>query len=879
MKKSIVATTTLALSIFVSMMCFAAIVYLSTFSNVAHAQSTWTLTVNSAHDSPSPPVGPNMYNDGDPVTCTVSSPVVEGGRSYTCTGWSGTGDFASGGSGTTAGPFTMTQNSSITWQWELTPRTLTVASAHDSPSPGVGPHTYDDGDPVTCSVTSPVTEGSTVWTCTGWIGTGSVTSGSGSSTSFTITQDSSITWSWQGAPVQRTLTVSSGHDSPNPSNGPHVYDDGSSVTCSVTSPVTEGSTVWTCTGWIGTGSVTSGSGSSTSFTITQDSSITWSWQGAPVQRTLTVSSGHDSPNPSNGPHVYDDGSSVTCSVTSPVTEGSTVWTCTGWTGTGSVPPSGSGTSTGSFIITSDSSITWSWQGAPVQRTLTVSSGHDSPNPSNGPHVYDDGSSVTCSVTSPVTEGGITYVCTGWSGTGSVPLSGSGTSTGSFTITQDSSIIWNWAPIKRLLTVVSSHDSPSPGVGNHFYDDGSSVTCSVTSPVTEGGVAYVCTGWTGTGSVPSTGSGASVTFTISQNSTITWNWQVVQRTLTVSSAHDSPSPSNGPHVYADGSSVTCSVSSPVTEGSTIWSCTGWSGTGSVPSSGSGSSVTFTISQDSTVTWNWHGSTVQRTLTVSSAHDSPSPSNGPHVYADGSSVTCSVSSPVTEGNVVWTCIGWTGTGSVPSSGSGSSTGSFTITSDSSITWSWQGVLVQRTLTVSSAHDSPSPSNGPHVYADGSSVTCSVSSPVTEGNVVWTCTGWTGTGSVPSSGSGSSTGSFTITSDSSITWSWQGVLVQRTLTVSSAHDSPSPSNGPHVYADGSSVTCSVSSPVSENGTVWTCTGWSGTGSVPSSGSGSSVTFTISQDSTITWNWHGNAVQRTLTVSSAHDSPSPVMVRSCVR
>jgi hypothetical protein len=95
-------------------------------------------------------------------------------------------------------------------------------------------------------------------------------------------------------------------------------------------------------------------------------------------------------------------------------------------------------------------------------------------------------------------------------------------------------------------------------------------------------------------------------------------EVSLRTLTVSSAHDSPNPSNGQHTYNDGSSVTCSVSSPVTEGSTIWNCTGWSGTGSVPSSGSVTSVTFTIYQTSSITWNWIVTPpVPRTLTVYSS----------------------------------------------------------------------------------------------------------------------------------------------------------------------------------------------------------------------------------------------------------------------
>jgi hypothetical protein len=98
---------------------------------------------------------------------------------------------------------------------------------------------------------------------------------------------------------------------------------------------------------------------------------------------------------------------------------------------------------------------------------------------------------------------------------------------------------------------------------------------------------------------------STSLTVSSAGTYTAFYGVTQRKLTVSSAHDSPSPANGDSFWSDGQSVTSSVTSPVTEGSTVWICTGWTGTGSVnPPSGTGTTVTFTITQDSTITWNWY-----------------------------------------------------------------------------------------------------------------------------------------------------------------------------------------------------------------------------------------------------------------------------------
>jgi hypothetical protein len=741
-----------------------------------------------------------------------------------------------------SGSITITTYGSIIGHYK-TQYYLTVSSPHDSPSPVSG--WLDSGSSITESVTSPGSGGSGIqYVCTGWTGTGSVpASGTASSITFTAAAPSSITWDWK---TQYYLSVSSPYDSPSPISG--WFDSGSSVTESVTSPTPGPSgTHYVVSGWTGTGNVpSSGLGRTVTFTMAQPSSIAWNWK---TQYYLTVSSPYDSPTPLSG--WFDSGSSITESVTSPVSGGSgTQYVCTGWTGTGSVPSSGSSSSV-TFTITGASSITWNWQ--VVQRALTVSSVHDSPNPHNGLHYINDGMSVTCSVSSPVAESGIVWTCTGWTGTGSVPSSGTDSSV-TFTISRDSTITWNWhgKAVQHTLTVFSAHDNPSPAIGNHLYDDGDSVTCSVTSPVTEFGVAYVCTGWTGTGSVPSSGSGSSVTFTISEDSSITWNWQIVLWNLTVSSAHGSPSPAVGDHLYNASASVTCSVSGPVVEAGVSYTCTGWVGTGSVPSSGSGVSVTFSITQSSSITWSWVVTPpVQWNLGVVSAHGSPSPAVGDHFYDDGSSVTCNIVSPVVEAGVSYTCTGWVGTGSVPSIGSDTST-TFTITENSTITWNWVVTPpVLWNLTVSSAHDSPSPGVGDNPYGDGSSVTCSVTSPVTEAGQVWTCTGWVGSGSVPSMGSDTST-TFTITENSSITWSWVVTSpVRWNLAVTSAHGSPNLGVGDHLYDDGSSVVCSVSSPVVEAGVSYTCTGWSGSGSVPSSGSGSSVAFTIAENSTITWGW----------------------------
>ena len=188
---------------------------------------------------------------------------------------------------------------------------------------------------------------------------------------------------------------------------------------------------------------------------------------------------------------------------------------------------------------------------------------------------------------------------------------------------------------------------------------------------------------------------------------------------------------------------------------------------------------------------------------------------------------------------------------------------ISNEATITWIEKPPLAEDlSLSIYSNHGNPVPSVASHDYISGESVTASVESPVTEDNTVWTCTGWSGSGSVLSSGSDQTT-TFVITEDSSITWNWEVVpTVQHSLNVVSAHGSPSPFVGVDSYDSGLSVTASVVSPVTEDGVVWRCTGWTGLGSVSSSGSGTITTFPITEDSSITWNWEEDPLDQTLNV-----------------
>lgn len=84
-----------------------------------------------------------------------------------------------------------------------------------------------------------------------------------------------------------------------------------------------------------------------------------------------------------------------------------------------------------------------------------------------------------------------------------------------------------------LVVGSARGMPSPPAGTNIFAGGSAIVCSLSgSPEVDGATQFVCTGWTGTGSVPAAGNATSVAILLTNHSSITWQW-TPQYALTVS----------------------------------------------------------------------------------------------------------------------------------------------------------------------------------------------------------------------------------------------------------------------------------------------------------------------------------------------------------
>lgn len=221
--------------------------------------------------------------------------------------------------------------------------------------------------------------------------------------------------------------------------------------------------------------------------------------------------------------------------------------------------------------------------------LTISSANGTPVPA-GVTTQMWGSTISATVDAIVSGGATQYLCTGWTGAGSAPASGTGNSV-TFTITNNTTLTWNWRTEYWLDTVAG--DGGSVSVVDGWYASGQVVSVTATP---DSGFRFV--GWTGS----ATSTNDTLVLTMNQAYSVTAAFEPILVTLTVISPRGSPIPS-GVSTQFLGSVVAATVRPIVSGGATQYVCTGWTGTGSAPASGSGNSVTFTITQNSTLTWNW------------------------------------------------------------------------------------------------------------------------------------------------------------------------------------------------------------------------------------------------------------------------------------
>jgi uncharacterized repeat protein (TIGR02543 family) len=426
--------------------------------------------------------------------------------------------------------------------------------------------------------------------------------------------------------LQYQLTMSTNYGTFSPASGP--YNESQTVPITATAPVANPGERYIWQGWVGSG-VGSYTGPNNPATITMGSNIT---EQAVWERDyyLTVSSAYGT---ASGSGWYDAGSSAYAAVNSTTVAGTTgtQYVFTGWSG------NASGTTSPSNAITMSGPMTAvaNWK---TQYYLNVSSANGTVG---GTNWYDSGTNATATLNSLTVAGtaGTRYVFTGWSG----DASGTTSPSNNITMNGPKTAAANWQTQYNLTFAQS-------GVGSDF--SGTFITVNGTSYNSAGFMTWVNASDVYTFSyapqlvvTPNakqclltgvSGNSTASTLTASAATTITGTYKT-QYYLTSTSAYDSPSPANG--WYDSGSSISAFVASPVSGSSgTQYVCTGWSGTGSVPDSGSASAMTFTISAPSTITWNWKTQYLVSFAVSPSGAGTTSPS-GTNTWQDAGSISIS------------------------------------------------------------------------------------------------------------------------------------------------------------------------------------------------------------------------------------------------
>lgn len=860
-------------------------------------------TTEATFGNPVPPVGAHWYTDGDTITATVESPTA----GMYCTGHTGTGSLSDGTEDSVT--FVIDQPTSIEWHWgqqyilEVHAVLDGVAGYSDwlllsaGASPPAGSTFVTPGSDTTVMLTTTIVNlGPTMRdSCYMWSAVGAPCvpsdscSGTGDSVTFTMTTNAVWIWHFKQQfkfDVLCTLETAGtgcGYDTPDPAYGTYWMDNGTSITATI-DPSDGG---YVCVGYFYgiPPSYSSGWGHSWTHTFSGPITLVWRWLNRSDAESIRVVSDHGEWGcvPPVGWNFFPRGAVVDLWTTAYDVPDSTEgirFSCTGWTGTGCIPASGASNVCTGVSVTDSGTIVWNWQ---QENRLRIFSDFGSPYPDTGEYWFNDGMNINVrmDVITDTTDTGTSVYCTGWHADFfngdtclAFPPMDSTSYDNMITLDCPLDITWNWSDYLAPLYVYSDHDAPVPS-DTSWWIPGTEVTAFITSSPADWDTAYgerwVCQGWTGTGDVPSSGTEMALSFTIYDTSSITWLWQQQFRlhitTNNYPTVWGAPYPAVGDHWYNAGDSVRC-ITHPVDlDGADTVYCTGLHGTGCVPADYPMAEIWLHITEPGTLEWQWHHADSVVPLYVISELGDPFP-YGISYWLIGDTVDAVVDDSVYVAPDWIHCIGWHGVGdSLPSIGDSTHI-NFTIWSACTLEWDWSTVR-RFTVINPGGHDTPHPPEGEYIYPTGSYVTGYIESPVVvEGVDTYYCVGYFGTGDLDSV-SPQVDFDFTITQNSSITWRWVDEAWR--LDVYSDYGSPHP-YGTTYWIPGSDVHATVDADVNiGEGIRAHCIGWTGTGSVPSSGSTNSVDFVINSNSSITWLWE---VQYRFTVSgwpSEYDSPTP--------
>ncbi len=368
--------------------------------------------------------------------------------------------------------------------------TLTVRDGRGTAAPANGSNRYAAGTPVTATVPPQISEGTNLFVCTGACVEGNAYSLTGLATvTMTLTNNATLTWLWQARPLPPTADVVLTFDPPSLPHGSRSLDNytQSGVYFGGTLPGSYAHTDTGLTLWPNNGSAYLAvtryytyfdmggqpfslkqvdlAEYSTVYAIPMDAIFTGrKTDGSSVTATFTLDGVMDGTGPLNDFQTF----------TFPASFNNL--TRVDFNGHVMMP------SLDNLVVTPCVSVTLQTAGSPLPCGTPLPFGY-------GVATVSAGTLLTNRVDGLVDGGAcIRYACKGWTGSGSIPASGSGSIVAS-TVTEDSTLTWNWQTQYRHTTQTEGEGTVT--AASAWLDAGTNVVF-IATPAS----GWTFSGWTG-----------------------------------------------------------------------------------------------------------------------------------------------------------------------------------------------------------------------------------------------------------------------------------------------------------------------------------------------------------------------------------------------
>lgn len=646
---------------------------------------------------------------------------------------------------------------------------------------------------------SPITGVDTQYVCTGGRVTGNDADfADATHVTLLVTNDATLTWNW--VPWYRLDLETNGRGTVT-SPFDVWFPDGSNVALAASAAPHN-----ILSGWYGdtNGCVMTGNVLQVPMTGARHIGAVF----GPDSHTLAVASAHGGAAPGGATAIH--GASVSEWITnSPLTAGATQFVCAGAVVIGCDSTSPQPTNV-VLALTNDAALTWQWRTLYALEARTTGPGAVS---AGGWCAAGGNASLTAT---PAANAHFVR----WSGdTNGCAVAGSG-----LVATMDCAraITAEFAYDLCTITVYSACSKAMPGTTHALY--GTVVTQRLAAvSITANLSRYLCAGVSVTGDDFAQPDAATVVLTLTNDATLTWNWQ--KQNLLTTVAEPGGTVTSGGWVN-DG--ITTTVVARATNGAVF---SGWSGDlGDCLPEGRTLTVPMAAPRTIHANFRWY----PKTLKVFSAFGGANPSSGDFDY--GSNIVAWVNnSPVVNGGTRQVCTGADLAGNDGTFRSATNV-ALVLTNDAVLTWHWQPQV--RLSAGTSGNGSVSGAG----WLDAGATAALVATPATGAHFV----GWTG----DTNGCTANDLSLSVPMTGVRAIGARFAMDIKTLVVDSPYGSVYPDTCAIAY--GTTVTAAVvDSPVTQGTTQRVCAGGTVVSNDFSALSATNLMLVLTNNACLTWNW----------------------------